>query len=72
MEDAAVPARNGLFGKIDPAMVALACNIATNSTNIDLTKFVIGGSTATDFKIIFPWDGATVPGAGTDQFGIQF
>lgn len=72
MEDAVSPVKNGLFGRIDPAMLALIPGIATHDTNVGKTRVALGSTGATFYKFWLPWNGVTVPGTGGSNTGIQF
>lgn len=66
------PTKYGLFGRIDPSLLAFVFGLATHDTNVGQTKVVIGGNTANLIKWLIPWDGVTTPGSGVTRNGIQF
>lgn len=64
--------RYGLFGKLDPAFIAMVANVNSEIPNDTLTRLAIGGSARSTVKTLIPWDGVTVPRTGTTQTGVQF
>ncbi len=72
MHDATSPSQYGFFGKIDPSFLAFVCNANSLSTNSTKTRCVFGSSTKSHAKWLLPWDGATIPGSGLSQTGVQF
>lgn len=69
--DSASPPQMGLVGKIDPANLAFV-QAGCEDANPTLTKAVFGPSALQHLKLLIPWDGATPPGIGAGQTGIQF
>ena len=62
----------GLVGKLDTANLAFVYNAPCVSPNSALTKVAFGPPTLSYGKWLLPWDGATLPGSGSTQTGVQF
>lgn len=63
-------ARRGYAG--DLAYIGEVFGLQTHDTNADLTRAVFGEVTLQNWKLVVPWDGATVPGTGVTRDGVQF
>ncbi len=72
MQDATSPSQYGFFGKIDPNFLAFVYNTFPLATNSTKTRCVFGTTTKAAIKWLLPWDGATIPGSGLSQTGVQF
>lgn len=71
--DANVPTKYGLFGKIDPSFLALVTACNSNDANAGLTKAVVGyNDTTFRYKFLIPWGGGVAPGSGVTVQGTQF
>jgi hypothetical protein len=69
-QDAEGAGSNGLLGHVDE--VKYLFNVLTHNTPTGLLKAYFGNSTPTSVKVELDWDGATTPGSGVTEAGVQF
>jgi hypothetical protein len=72
MDDTTSPARQGLFGKLNPDDIGVTWNMPNWETNVGKTRVCVGDTTQATYKWVFRWDGATAPLATAAQTGVQF
>lgn len=72
MDDATVPQKFGLFGKLNSDDLGNAWNMPLWDTNVGKTRICTGTTTLAEHKWVFRWDGATTPNSTVSQTGVQF
>jgi hypothetical protein len=64
--------RSGYVGNVNTNVMLMVDNVASESTNVALTRAYFGSSTAANTKHSVPWDGVTVPGSTLTRAGVTF